>query len=106
MLGRIITEIKGILLNKPENMAIAIKPEQIRPTEKARKALSGEVLIEHDMLDLLSGMIESKRTKKAVAVHLGISVPFLMDVLIGRRPISEGLARKMGWEKLTVFVKR
>ncbi len=35
MLARIITDIKDRFLKKPENMANAIKVEEIRPTERA-----------------------------------------------------------------------
>lgn len=107
MLGRIIDGIRGGLRKRSENMAIAIKPEEkILPTERAAEALAGEVATEHDMLDAIAAMIETSGTKRGAAARLGISTPFLMDVMIGRRPISAGLAKKMGWERLTLFVRR
>jgi hypothetical protein len=63
------------------------------------------IAIEHDLRDELSAAVEREGTQTALARDLGISGVYLGDVLHGRRGISEKLAGKLGWRKVTVFVK-
>lgn len=65
----------------------------------------GLLVIEHDLLDQLTDWVRND-SQRVVAGELGISVAYLNDVLHGRRSVSEALARRLGWERATVFVKR
>jgi hypothetical protein len=72
----------------------------------AGRKLGGRVLfVEHDVRNRLTDMV-IESSQKQVADELGISGPFLNDVLLGRRGISPRLAEKLGFEKVMVFVGR
>jgi DNA-binding transcriptional regulator YdaS (Cro superfamily) len=58
---------------------------------------------EHDLRDLLTQMVETLGSQKNVAQLLGISQPYLGDVLLGRRGIGVKLAKALGYERITVF---
>lgn len=46
-----------------------------------------------------------RSTQSMVAKELGISSPFLSDMLRGKRDVSENIARKLGYRKIVTFVK-
>lgn len=60
---------------------------------------------EHDMLDLLTEMVELHGSQRKAAAHLGISAGQLNDVLHGRFPVSDTIARKLGYERVVCFRK-
>lgn len=74
-------------------------------TERTAGALQGVVLCEHDIRDIMSGIVDSSGTRRKVAKHLKVSEQYFGDVLSGKRPISSNLAKKLGLKKVTVFVK-
>lgn len=86
--------------------AIKLHRRGIYPTERAMELMEGDVATEHDMRDLLTDMVEREGTKSMVAAQLGISGVYLGDILLGRRPMGSKIAKSMGWEKATVYVKR
>jgi len=63
------------------------------------------VMTPHDMRDELTGMIEAFGSQKIVAIELGISQGYLGDLLHGHRDFSVTIARRMGFERVTVFVR-
>ena len=65
----------------------------------------GTLAVEHDLRDELTAAVEREGTQTALARDLGISESFLGDILHGRRGISEKLANKLGWKRVTVFVR-
>jgi len=75
-------------------------------TERADALLMGEIVTGHDLLDMISSMVDAKGTKRAVAAQFGISEHFLGDVLLGRRPMSAKLAEALGYEKITVYRRK
>jgi len=81
--------------------------EDVELTERALTLLAGHVATEHDMRDIINDMVDAKGSKTRVAFGLGISLPFLSDVMLGRRPVSGKLAANLGgWEKVVVFRRR
>jgi hypothetical protein len=46
----------------------------------------------------------SKGTQKDVAAEIGISDPYLSDILAGRRAISESVANHFGYTRKTILV--
>lgn len=58
-------------------------------------------------LDVLMELArECKRTsQKATAKRLGFTPQFINDVLNGRRKITDNLAAKMGYQRVTRFVR-
>jgi hypothetical protein len=79
--------------------------EGVIPTERAARLLEGIVFCDHDIRDIMSGMIDSSGTRRKVAKHLQVSEQYFGDVLAGKRPVSSNLAKKLGLKKVTVFVK-
>lgn len=59
---------------------------------------------ERDLIATLKAASE-KTSQKRVADQLGISEGYLSDVLKRRRDVSLSLGRKLGYEKVAVFVK-
>lgn len=58
---------------------------------------------EHEMLDILTALVESHGSQRKAAAHLGISTGQLNDVLHGRFPVSDTIARKLGFERVVCF---
>lgn len=59
---------------------------------------------EANLLHELGAMTKTKGSSQSkVAKTLGISSPFLSDVLKGRRDISSRLAEAMGYKKIVMF---
>lgn len=90
-------------------MAIREQPEktkEMKLSTRAERLLDGSarVATEHDILDELTDRVRDE-SQRAVASALGFSTAFLNDVLRGRRSISDHLAERMGWERVTVFIK-
>jgi len=91
-------------------MPVSRLPKKTQKTElsiRAEAAFQGRglIAIQHDLLDQLSDRVHND-SQTSVARELGVSRAFLNQVLHGKRPVSETLARKLGWERVTVFVKR
>lgn len=89
-------------------MAISGQPEktkEMKISAWAERLLDGSerVATEHDLLDQLTDCVLDSSQRK-VAAELGISTAFLNDVLHGRRSISDSLAERLGWKRMTVFL--
>ena len=50
-------------------------------------------------------MAHNQGGQRIVADELGFTASYLNDVLHGKRGISDELARRLGYRKLTVFVR-
>jgi hypothetical protein len=93
--------------NDAEKMRHESPGAQVVLTERAAEFLAGDVATEHDIRDIVNEMVDAKGSKTKVAFGLGISLPYLSDVMLGRRPVGGNLAGKLGgWEKVVVFRKR
>ena len=63
------------------------------------------IVVEADLLDhLTDGINQGSQTEMSAALGYS-SISTLNGVLHGRRGVSAGLARKMGWEKKVIFVR-
>lgn len=54
-------------------------------------------------LNIIRDMIVKEGTQVAVAKKLDISPAYLTDILMGIRPISDNVARKLGYKRVTVY---
>jgi plasmid maintenance system antidote protein VapI len=81
-------------------------PSISEPSARAASALNGRILTEHDLRDRLTDMVAEHGSQKVVANIMGVSKGYLNDVLMGRRPVSEHMAERLGWRKFVVFVGR
>lgn len=61
--------------------------------------------VSHDVLDRLTGLVEECGTQVAAAERLGISVPYLNGVLLGRDPVSPALASRIGFRAVTFYLE-
>jgi hypothetical protein len=78
----------------------------MHPTPHAKNILDGcTIAIERDLLDHLAQKVELFGSQAETADKYGISTAYLNDVLHGRRPVSENLARKLGWTRVVVFAR-
>lgn len=78
----------------------------MKPTLRAKGILSGRILTEHDVLDLLSDRAFGPgKSQVETANSIGYSVQYLGDVLHGRRPVSEEMARRIGLRRVVMFVE-
>lgn len=74
-------------------------------SDRAKSAFSGSIVcVEHDLLDDLTEMAESMGTQAAAAKHLGFGPVYVHNVLHGKANVGTGLARKLGYRKIAVFV--
>jgi plasmid maintenance system antidote protein VapI len=59
---------------------------------------------EKEMFNLLKEFIEERGTQRIAARDLGISQPYLSDILLRNRDVSDPVARKLGFTKVTMYV--
>lgn len=55
-------------------------------------------------LDVLREAVRVTGSQKAAASHLKVSPQYLSDVLRGRREISRELARKLGYQRIVIYM--
>jgi len=58
---------------------------------------------EHVLLDKLRGEIAAAGTQKGWADRAGVSPQIVNDVLRGRRPIGDRMARALGYSRVVLF---
>jgi transcriptional regulator with XRE-family HTH domain len=54
-------------------------------------------------LDMIRGRLESGKTQAEVAKELGVSTPYLSDILKGKRDCGPKVLRALGLERVTVY---
>lgn len=59
---------------------------------------------EKQILDMLKDYIKERGTQRVAAIDLGISQAFLSDIVLGKREVSDSVARKLGFSKVYLFV--
>lgn len=76
-------------------------------SERTESLFSGKIVrSEHDLLDDLTEMVESLGGQGAAAKWIGVSAIYLHQILHGTRPITAGIAKKLGYRVERVFVWR
>ncbi len=58
-----------------------------------------------EMLQLLKGFVSQCRTQNEAAEQLGITGPYMSELVRGTRPITEAIAEKLGYIRKEVFEK-
>ena len=102
--------MKKLWLERCEFNPITVNPSTNEGKMKERNLdklipPGSSVATEHDILDDLTFAVERMGSQTAVAKDLGIGESFLGDILHGRRKVCKYLAGKLGWRKVTVFLK-
>ena len=62
-------------------------------------------MTEQSFLKLLRRRIEAS-TYRATAAEVGLSAAYLHQVVAGRSPVSDRLARALGYERVVVYRKK
>jgi transcriptional regulator with XRE-family HTH domain len=57
------------------------------------------------MLAELKKRASDSRSQSQLARDLGVSISFLSKVLTGKTPVTDGIASKLGYRKVTTFRK-
>lgn len=74
-------------------------------SERAESLFSGKIVrSEHDLMDDLTEMVESLGGQGSAAKWLGVSAIYLHQILHGTRPITAGIAKRLGYRVERVFV--
>lgn len=61
------------------------------------------LLSETEVRSRLTSYVCAQESQRAAARLLGFSQPYIADVLLGRRAISEKLAEKLGFMRIVMF---
>ena len=64
------------------------------------------VISEEAALDLIIDIVDEEGSQYAAAERLGISPAYLSDILSGARSISDKVANKLGYSKISMFEKQ
>ena len=62
-------------------------------------------LTQDDARALIRQKVAKAKSAIKVAKELDISPAYLSDILAGKRDVSEAVAHKLGYKRLTVYVK-
>jgi len=81
---------------------IAMPPSE---DERGEYMAWGGEQTEHNIREQLRRLV-GERSQKDVAAYLGISPSYLCDILKGRRDVSAGVVRKMGYRRVVIFVRK
>jgi len=74
-------------------------------SERVENLLAGRIVrTEHDLLDDLTEMVESLGGQGAAARWLGVSPIYVHQILHGARPVTAGIAKRLGYRVERVFV--
>lgn len=72
---------------------------------RAESLLAGRIVrTQHDLLDDLTEMVESLGGQGAAAKWLGVSNVYVHQILHGKRPVTAGIAKRLGYRAERVFV--
>jgi predicted DNA-binding protein (UPF0251 family) len=58
---------------------------------------------QEEALDLIRRLVESEGSNTKAAARLDISSGYLSEILSSDRPISDKVARKLGYERVVVY---
>lgn len=63
-------------------------------------------LTAHEMRAIIGDRVHEEENQAATAHGLGISPQYLSDILRGRREPSQTVASALGYDRVTIYVKR
>jgi transcriptional regulator with XRE-family HTH domain len=64
-----------------------------------------EKIVENPVLEKIKSLVEKTGSQMEVAKQLGIGSSYLSEILKGTRPISETVARKLGYFRVITFLR-
>jgi hypothetical protein len=64
-----------------------------------------KTITQEDAIKLLQEIVKKNGSQFRAAISLDISPAYLGEILKGTRPISDGIAHKLGYKRVIVFKK-
>ena len=64
-----------------------------------------EEITQEEILEIIRDMAKKWDTQKELAEHLGISNAYMSDILAGIRPVSDGVARRLGYRRIVKYTR-
>jgi plasmid maintenance system antidote protein VapI len=64
-----------------------------------------EEITQEEILDIIKQMAKKWDTQKELAEQLGISNAYMSDILAGIRPVSDGVARRLGYRRIVKYTR-
>lgn len=64
-----------------------------------------EEITQEEILEIIREMAKKWDTQKELADHLGISSAYMSDILAGIRPVSDGVARRLGYRRIVKYTR-
>jgi plasmid maintenance system antidote protein VapI len=64
-----------------------------------------EEITQAEILEIIKEMAKKWDTQKELAEHLGISNAYMSDILAGIRPVSDGVARRLGYRRIVKYTR-
>jgi plasmid maintenance system antidote protein VapI len=64
-----------------------------------------EEITQAEILEIIKEMAKKWDTQKELAEHLGISNAYMSDILAGIRPVSGGVAQRIGYRRIVKYTR-
>lgn len=64
-----------------------------------------EEITQEEILEIIREMAKKWDTQKELAEQLGISNAYMSDILAGIRPVSSGVARRLGYRRIVKYTR-
>jgi plasmid maintenance system antidote protein VapI len=64
-----------------------------------------EEITQAEILEIVVEMSKKWERQKDLADHLGISNAYMSDILAGVRPVSDRVARKLGYKRIVKYTR-
>jgi plasmid maintenance system antidote protein VapI len=61
-------------------------------------------ITQEEILAIIREMAKKWDTQRELAEHLEISNAYMSDILAGIRPVSDGVARRLGYKRINKYV--
>jgi plasmid maintenance system antidote protein VapI len=62
-------------------------------------------ITQEEILEIIKEMAKKWDTQKELAEHLGISNAYMSDIIAGIRPVSDGVARRLGYRRIVKYTR-
>jgi plasmid maintenance system antidote protein VapI len=62
-----------------------------------------EEITQEEILDIIKDMAKKWDTQRELAEQLGISNAYMSDILAGVRPVSDAVARRLGYKRIVKY---
>lgn len=64
-----------------------------------------EEITQEEILEIIREMAKKWDTQRELADQLGVSAAYMSDILAGIRPVSDGVARRLGYRRIVKYTR-